>query len=142
MTDAAVTDIRLSDVHKRYGRRVVLDGVSLDVRRGARVGLIGPAASGKSVLLKLVCGLEHADRGTVEVLGVPLAGKQEAELGEVRRRIGMLFQNYALFDFLDVAGNVAFPLEQRGGMSRADIDTRARRRRGCARSGSAAARPS
>ena len=119
-----MTDIRLVDVHKRYGRRIVLDGVSLDIAKGARIGLIGPAASGKSVLLKLVCGLEDADRGTVEVLGVDLAGKHESELGAVRRRIGMLFQNYALFDFLDVAGNVAFPLERRGGLSREDIDAR------------------
>jgi len=111
MTDVA---LRLHDVHKRYADRVVLDGVSLDVARGARVGLIGPAASGKSVLLKLACGLEPADRGGVELLGVALANLREAELGEIRKRVGMLFQNYALFDFLTVAGNVAFPLEQRG----------------------------
>jgi phospholipid/cholesterol/gamma-HCH transport system ATP-binding protein len=120
-----VTDaVRLVDVHKRYGQRVVLDGVSLDVARGARVGLIGPAASGKSVLLKLACGLEHADRGAVELLGTSLGGKREAELGEVRKRVGMLFQNYALFDFLTVAGNVAFPLERRGGIPAAELDAR------------------
>jgi phospholipid/cholesterol/gamma-HCH transport system ATP-binding protein len=106
--------IRLHDVHKRYGRRRVLDGVALDVPRGGKLGLIGPAASGKSVLLKLICGLEQPDRGEIEVLGESVVGKREAELGELRRRIGMLFQNYALFDFLPVAGNVAFPLEQRG----------------------------
>nr|HEX4319110.1 ATP-binding cassette domain-containing protein [Kofleriaceae bacterium] len=113
--------VRLHDVHKRYGDRRVLDGVSLDVARGARVGLIGPAASGKSVLLKLACGLERADAGSVELLGEPLAGKAESELGALRKRVGMLFQNYALFDFLTVAGNVAFPLERRGGMAAADL---------------------
>jgi phospholipid/cholesterol/gamma-HCH transport system ATP-binding protein len=106
--------IRLTDVHKRYGRRDVLAGVSLDIEPGARLGLIGPAACGKSVLLKLVCGLEQPERGRIEVLGSDLAGKTERALGEIRRRIGMLFQNYALFDFLTVEGNVAFPLEQRG----------------------------
>jgi phospholipid/cholesterol/gamma-HCH transport system ATP-binding protein len=116
--------IRLHDVHKRYGRRDVLTGVSLEVAPGARLGLIGPAASGKTVLCKLVCGLEQPDRGTVEVLGEPLAGKREAELGPVRRRIGMLFQSYALFDFLSVAENVAFPLEQRGALPAAEIATR------------------
>jgi phospholipid/cholesterol/gamma-HCH transport system ATP-binding protein len=116
-----VTALRLHDVHKRYGSRVVLDGVSLDVAAGARLGLIGPAASGKSVLLKLACGLEHADRGGIELLGTPLAGLREAALGDVRRRVGMLFQNYALFDFLTVAGNVAFPLEQRGGLSATEL---------------------
>jgi phospholipid/cholesterol/gamma-HCH transport system ATP-binding protein len=109
--------VRLGDVHKRYGRREVLAGVSLDVARGARLGLIGPAASGKSVLAKLVCGLERPDRGAIEVLGHDVAGSREAELGALRRRIGMLFQNHALFDFLSVAHNVAFPLEQRGGLT-------------------------
>jgi phospholipid/cholesterol/gamma-HCH transport system ATP-binding protein len=111
------TAIRLRDVHKRYGRRDVLTGVSLDVAPGAKLGLIGPAASGKSVMLKLICGLEQPDRGEIEVLGESVVGKREAELGDLRKRVGMLFQNYALFDFLTVAGNVAFPLEQRGGIT-------------------------
>jgi phospholipid/cholesterol/gamma-HCH transport system ATP-binding protein len=107
--------IRITEVHKSFGRRRVLAGASLEVARGARVGLIGPAAAGKSVLCKLVCGLEQPDRGAIEVLGEALAGRGEASLGPLRRRIGMLFQSYALFDFLTVEENVAFPLEQRGG---------------------------
>src|SRR3954468_4192234 len=106
--------IRLTGVHKRYGRREVLSGISLDIAPGGKLGLIGPAASGKSVILKLICGLEAPDQGQIEVLGHDLVGKRESELGALRQRIGMLFQNYALFDFLSVAGNVAFPLEQRG----------------------------
>jgi phospholipid/cholesterol/gamma-HCH transport system ATP-binding protein len=116
--------VQLRDVHKRYGRHDVLAGVSLDLAPGMRLGLIGPAASGKTVLCKLVCGLEQPDRGSVEVLGESLAGKREAELGAVRRRIGMLFQSPALFDFLSVADNVAFPLEQRGGLEREAIAAR------------------
>jgi phospholipid/cholesterol/gamma-HCH transport system ATP-binding protein len=116
--------IRLHDVHKRYARRDVLAGISLDVAPGARLGLIGPAAAGKTVLCKLVCGLEHPDRGAIEVLGEQLAGKREAELGAVRRRIGMLFQSHALFDFLSVADNVAFPLQQRGTLPPDDIAAR------------------
>jgi len=106
--------IRLAEVHKRYGRREVLTGVTLELARGARLGLIGPAASGKSVICKLAAGLEQPDRGEVSVLGENVVGRRESELGEIRRRIGMLFQNYALFDFLTVEDNVAFPLEQRG----------------------------
>lgn len=121
MTERA---IRLVDVHKRFGRRVVLSGVTLELARGSRVGLIGPAASGKSVICKLACGLEQPDKGRIEVLGVDLGGKREAELGELRRRIGFLFQNYALFDFLSVESNVAFPLEQRGGMTAGEIASR------------------
>jgi phospholipid/cholesterol/gamma-HCH transport system ATP-binding protein len=116
--------IRLADVHKHYGRREVLSGVTLDVAAGSKLGLVGPAASGKSVILKLVCGLESPDRGTIEVLGESVVGKSEIQLGGIRQRIGMLFQNYALFDSLTVAGNVAFPLEQRGGMNADDITTR------------------
>jgi phospholipid/cholesterol/gamma-HCH transport system ATP-binding protein len=114
--------IRLHDVHKRYGRRQVLDGITLDIAPGKKLGLIGPAASGKSVICKLVCGLEQPDRGEIDVLGESVVGKREVDLGTLRQRIGMLFQNYALFDFLSVAGNVAFPLQQRGGY--ADLDAR------------------
>ncbi len=116
--------IKLHDVHKRYGRRDVLAGISFDVARGAKLGLIGPAACGKSVVLKLVCGLEQPDRGSIEVLGESVVGKREAALGDLRQRIGMLFQNYALFDSLSVAGNVAFPLEQRGGFNAGEIASR------------------
>jgi phospholipid/cholesterol/gamma-HCH transport system ATP-binding protein len=121
---AATVALRLHDVHKRHGRRDVLAGVSLDVAAGGRLGVIGPAASGKSVLGKLVCGLEAPDRGAIEVLGEDLIGKRESELGALRRRIGMLFQSYALFDFLSVAENVAFPLEQRGGLEPSAIAAR------------------
>jgi phospholipid/cholesterol/gamma-HCH transport system ATP-binding protein len=116
--------VRLHDVHKRYRQHDVLAGISLDLAPGARLGLIGPAASGKTVICKLICGLEPPDRGTIEVLGEPLAGKREVELGAVRRRIGMLFQSPALFDFLSVADNVAFPLVQRGAMAPEDIAAR------------------
>jgi phospholipid/cholesterol/gamma-HCH transport system ATP-binding protein len=116
--------LRLDGVHRRYGAREVLAGVTLELTAGARLGVIGPAASGKTVICKLACGLEAPDSGAIEVLGHALAGKREAELGAVRRRIGMLFQNHALFDFLTVAENVAFPLEQRGGMAAPEIAER------------------
>ncbi len=116
--------IALSGVSKRYGHHVVLDDISLELPVGAKLGLIGPAASGKSVIAKLVCGLEEPDRGEIHVLGESVVGKREVQLGPLRRRIGMLFQNYALFDFLSVERNVAFPLEQRGGLEPAAIAVR------------------
>jgi phospholipid/cholesterol/gamma-HCH transport system ATP-binding protein len=116
--------VRARGLAKRYGDRVVLDGVDLDVRRGARLGLIGPAASGKTVLLKHIAGLEQPDRGELAVLGVGIVGKTESQLAAVRSRLGMLFQNYALFDFLPLSGNVAFPLIQRGGAGEGEIATR------------------
>ena len=106
--------VRLANVTKRFDRREVLHDISLTVERGAKLGVIGPAASGKTVLVKLLCGLEPVTGGEVHLLGSNIVGRRESELGELRKRVGMLFQNYALFDFLTVAGNVAFPLEQRG----------------------------
>ena len=105
MVEAA---IELVDVAKRFGARPVLDGVTLRVARGHRLGIIGPAAGGKTVLLKLIAGLYPPDRGRVRVVG----------------RIGMVFQNCALFDFLSVADNVAFPLVQEGEAAPNEIEVR------------------
>lgn len=119
-TLAAASDVaavELTRVAVAFGAHQVLTEVSLRVAAGVRLGLIGPAAAGKSLLLKVIAGLCAPDAGTVAVLGQEVTGKREAELGPLRQRIGMLFQNPALFDFLTVAGNVAFPLEQRGGHS-------------------------
>jgi phospholipid/cholesterol/gamma-HCH transport system ATP-binding protein len=120
--------IDVTDVHKSFGADSLLAGVDLAVPAGARFGIIGPAASGKSVLLKLVCGLLPLERGTVRLFGEDVTEYEEAQLMTVRRRIGMLFQNYALFDFLSVAENVAFPLVRQGGLSLDTIDQRVRDR--------------
>jgi phospholipid/cholesterol/gamma-HCH transport system ATP-binding protein len=71
-----------------------------------------------------VCVLEQPDRGEIEELGDQVVGRREVDLGGLRQRIGMLFQNYALFDFLAVAANVAFPLEQRGGLTAMELERR------------------
>lgn len=120
--------IRLVDVHKRFGRHVVLDGVSLEVPTGGRIGIIGPAASGKSVLLKVMCGLLRVDRGEVHVDGKEITDLSEEGIAPIRARIGFLFQNYALFDFMTVGDNVAFPLVRRGGTSSDEIDQRVKDR--------------
>lgn len=102
--------VELEGVHKTFSGRgkPLLDGIDLRVARGETWGLIGPGASGKSVLLKLLCGLLDPDRGAVRVEG----------------RVGMLFQNNALFDFMTVGENVAFPLERLGGMAQDEIRAR------------------
>jgi phospholipid/cholesterol/gamma-HCH transport system ATP-binding protein len=120
--------IALRDVEKRFGRRVVLDGVSLEVATGGRLGIIGPAASGKSVLLKVMCGLLDADAGQVVIDGKRVDDLSEEGLAPVRARIGFLFQNYALFDFMTVGDNVAFPLTRRGGIAVEEIDRRVKDR--------------
>jgi phospholipid/cholesterol/gamma-HCH transport system ATP-binding protein len=120
--------IALRDVKKQFGRTTVLDGVTLEVAAGARLGIIGPAASGKSVLLKVICGLLPADGGTVTIGGKDVTELSEEGLAAVRARIGFLFQNYALFDFMTVGDNVAFPLVRRGGLTPEEIDKRVKDR--------------
>lgn len=119
--------IRVSRLEKSFGRLRLLAGVDLDIPPGARLGIIGPAASGKSVLLKLLCGLVPADAGRITVGDDVVTSMSEDELMATRQRIGMLFQNYALFDFLSVGDNVAFPLVRRG-VAQDEIDARVRER--------------
>ena len=103
--------IRLSGVTKAFDRPV-LSGVNLHVPEGCLYGLIGPGAAGKSLVLKLITGLMRPDSGHISVDGCNVTALSELELGEFRRRIGMQFQNNALFDFMTVAQNVAFPLRR------------------------------
>jgi phospholipid/cholesterol/gamma-HCH transport system ATP-binding protein len=124
-----VTAIRVEDVHKRY-REPVLAGVSLTVPEGGIVALIGPGASGKSLLLKIIAGLVAPDHGRVFVGPDEITGADDLRLAEIRKRIGMLFQNYALFDFMTVAENIAFPLRRLYDMSEAEIAERVAERLG------------
>lgn len=99
----------------------VLRGVTMEIPRGCLFGLIGPGASGKSVLLKMVAGLLTPDRGRVLVEGRDVHKMSELELAEFRLRYGMLFQNNALFDYMTVGENIAFPIRRMTRMSEAEI---------------------
>jgi phospholipid/cholesterol/gamma-HCH transport system ATP-binding protein len=101
--------IALRHVTKRFGAPVLRD-IDLTIPDGCLYGLIGPGASGKSVLLKTIAGLLRPDAGEVAIDGRDIGAMPEIELSNVRARFGMLFQNSALFDSLTVHGNVAFPL--------------------------------
>jgi phospholipid/cholesterol/gamma-HCH transport system ATP-binding protein len=90
----------------------VVRSVNLHVPEGCLFGLIGPGASGKSVLLKIVTGLMRPDQGTVHVGGEEVTALSDLRLQELRKRLGMLFQNNALFDHLSVGDNIAFPLRR------------------------------
>jgi phospholipid/cholesterol/gamma-HCH transport system ATP-binding protein len=104
--------IRCQGLEKAFGGKPVLRGVSLDVRAGETLVLLGGSGSGKSVFLKHVNGLLRPDAGSVEVDGTPLAGLDEDALVPVRRKVSMLFQQGALFDSLTVGENVAYPLRE------------------------------
>jgi len=112
-------------VHKSFGNQHVLDGISLTVARGKTLAMLGRSGTGKSVLLRLIIGLEKPDTGSLQVLGRSLAGLTLDELGEVRLKMGFLFQNGALYDSMSVGENVAFPLRHhRHGLSNAEIADR------------------
>jgi len=102
--------IRVEDIHLSF-KSPVLRGVSFEVQEGEIYALIGPGASGKSVLLKTIAGLLRPARGHVWIGDVEVTASDELQMMELRKKIGMLFQNYALFD-KTVGENIAFPLER------------------------------
>lgn len=116
-------------VTKRHEGRVVLDDVSLEIRAGEILGVVGPGGHGKSVLLKMLPGLIAPDGGRVLLDGRDLATLSGFDLARAREGFGYLFQNYALFDFMTVADNIAFPLRQeQHPPSAEEIDRRVRER--------------
>jgi iron(III) transport system ATP-binding protein len=106
---AADTVIRARGLVRAFPDVVAVDGVDLEVQRGTTLALLGPSGCGKTTLLRLVAGFEHPDAGAVEIDGEPVAGAG-AWVPPDRRRVGMVFQDYALFPHLDVADNIAFGL--------------------------------
>lgn len=116
--------IHLEGVTKRFGHRTVLRGVHLDVPDGCLYGLIGPGAAGKSVLLKLITGLAKPDAGKVVIQNNDIAQMSELELQKFRLKFGMLFQNNALFDYMTVGENIAFPLKRLYSLSDAEVADR------------------
>jgi phospholipid/cholesterol/gamma-HCH transport system ATP-binding protein len=122
-----VIDVR--DISKTFhlgieGTRNVLSRVTFSVPKGCLYGLIGPGASGKSVLLKLITGLLRADGGSILVDGSNMTTANDLDLQELRKKFGFLFQNNALFDHMTVYDNIAFPLRRL--YAPAEEETRAR----------------
>ncbi|MGG5817270.1 ABC transporter ATP-binding protein [Falsiroseomonas sp. HW251] len=105
-----IPKIRLRGLLKAFGPKVVLDGVDLDIRAGHSMVILGGSGSGKSVTLKCILGLIEPDAGLIEVDGRDLSSMSRREREAVNNRIGMLFQNAALFDSLPVWENVCFKL--------------------------------
>ena len=110
-------------LYKSFGGEPILLDVGVEVFRGRILGIIGPGGVGKSLLMKMLAGLVEPDAGDVTVLGQSLQSLNASGLARVRDRMGFLFQNYALFDFMDVGQNIAFPLEQMG-VPKAEITRR------------------
>ena len=104
--------IRIRGLATRFGRKVVFDGLDLDIRRGRVTSIMGPSGTGKTTLLKHITGQQRADAGTIHVAGENVAELSREGLFRLREGIGYLFQNSALLTDFDVFENVAFPLRQ------------------------------
>ena len=110
-TGSSEPAIDIQSVTKSFGPQRVLDGVSFQVVRGETRAILGRSGTGKSVLLRIIIGLETGDSGSVRIQGQSIAGLPLDQMGEIRKKMGFLFQHAALYDSLTVAENVAFPLE-------------------------------
>jgi phospholipid/cholesterol/gamma-HCH transport system ATP-binding protein len=110
------------DVSIAFEDKQVLDGISFCLARGETKAIFGVAGSGKSTILKLTLGLLKPDAGHIYVLGEDVTQMKEEDLFNLRRRIGMVFQESALFDSLTVRENVAFRLLEEGNVSEAEVD--------------------
>jgi phospholipid/cholesterol/gamma-HCH transport system ATP-binding protein len=113
--------IRLVDIHKSFGKQKVLDGLNLDIEDGKTTVIIGRSGGGKSVLLKHIIGLLKPESGEVLIDGTDLTKLDDKGLNEIRKRFGMLFQEGALFDSMNVGDNVAFPLREQTKMKEPEI---------------------
>jgi len=104
--------VRFEEVHKSFGPKQVLRGITFDIRAGETMVVLGGSGSGKSVLLRHIIGLHRPDRGRVLVEGEDIVDYDEDDLVPVRKKIGMLFQGGALFDSMSVADNVGYGLRE------------------------------
>ena len=113
-TDSLDPEVMLSlrDVRVSYGEREILHGVSFDVKRGETLVILGGSGSGKSTLLRTLVGLEKASSGEIWIKGKNIAAIPDAEMDEIRKKIGMSFQGGALFGSMTVGENVALPLRE------------------------------
>src|SRR5213596_963945 len=106
--------IKVRSLTKKIGQQEILRGVDLEVWTGETLAIIGRSGGGKSVLLKHLVGLMEPDAGEIWIEGQNIIGMSERQLGEIRKKIGILFQSGALFDSMTVEENIAFPLREAG----------------------------
>lgn len=109
-TDKRELVISIKDLYKSFGDNQVLRGLDLDVYKGENVVVLGRSGTGKSVLIKLICGLLKPDSGVINVLGKEVDHLDGKELQELRLKVGFSFQSSALYDSMTVRENLAFPL--------------------------------
>jgi phospholipid/cholesterol/gamma-HCH transport system ATP-binding protein len=118
--------VLVKDLRKAFGSQTVLNGIDFQAAQGETVAVLGRSGTGKSVLLKLLIGLQAPDSGSVSIYGQEIAKLNVSQLNEVRKKMGFLFQQAALYDSLCVEDNVAFPLSRHTKMPAAERKQRAR----------------
>jgi phospholipid/cholesterol/gamma-HCH transport system ATP-binding protein len=119
-TRAGAPPIVLNGLHKSFGTQRVVEGVDLTVGGGQTVAVLSRSGTGKSVLLKLIVGLQKPDSGSIRIHGREIPGSDVDAMNAIRKSMGFLFQHAALYDSLTVAGNVAFPLRRHTKMARSE----------------------
>jgi phospholipid/cholesterol/gamma-HCH transport system ATP-binding protein len=120
------TPVEVKDLRKSFGSQTVLNGITLSVPQGQTVAVLGRSGTGKSVLLKLLVGLQPADSGSVRIAGQEITGLDTRPLNEIRKKMGYLFQQAALYDSLTVEQNVDFPLSRHGDHNESERRNKAR----------------
>jgi phospholipid/cholesterol/gamma-HCH transport system ATP-binding protein len=113
--------LELRDIHKSFGNNAVLNGVDLTVHSGEAIAIIGPSGTGKSTILRIICGLLAPEQGELYINGNLVTSEDDIQEGGYGLSIGMVFQNAALFDSLTVAENVGFSLFEHSRLSRREI---------------------
>jgi phospholipid/cholesterol/gamma-HCH transport system ATP-binding protein len=120
------TVITVRDLKKSFGEQKVLNGIHLQVAGGETLAILGRSGTGKSVFLKLLIGLQKPDSGSIRIEDQEITGLELDRLNEIRKKIGFLFQQAALYDSMTIAENVAFPLKRHGHLSPAEQKDRVR----------------
>lgn len=104
--------IKLHQLNVTFGERKILDDFDLNIHRGETLAVIGPSGAGKSTIIKLLTGLLKPNSGSIEIMGSKVENFNDSEWDEIRKKMGVVFQYSALFDFLTVGENVAFGLRR------------------------------
>jgi phospholipid/cholesterol/gamma-HCH transport system ATP-binding protein len=119
-------DVAVEGLSKSFGSQKVLNGFNLSVAHGETVAVLGRSGTGKSVLLRMLIGLQKPDSGCIRIQGQEITGLEDKALNEIRKKIGFLFQQGALYDSLTVEQNVEFPLNRHSNLGAEEQKSRAR----------------
>lgn len=118
--NTAAPAVTLQGLHKSFGSQIVLNGITLNVGSGETLAVLGRSGTGKSVLLKLIIGLQKPDSGSIRIHGQEITRLDLDAMNEIRKKMGFLFQHAALYDSLTVEQNIAFPLKRHTKMTESE----------------------